>query len=73
MLSLTYKRGKECKILFFTIHVNFRIEEVDQQSKYIVTHMNTFAADHLGYKFRHIMPLEIKSLITSQEWPRMWK
>ena len=32
-------------------------------------HTNTFAADHLGYKFKHIMPLEIKSLITSQEWP----
>ena len=32
-------------------------------------HMNTFTADHLGYKFRHIMPLEIKSLIASQEWP----
>ena len=31
--------------------------------------MNTFTADHLGYKFRHIMPLEIESLITSQEWP----
>ena len=70
MLSLTYKRGKECKIIFFfTIHVNFRIEEVDQQSKYIVMHTNTFTADHQGYKFRHIMPLEIKSLITSQEWP----
>ena len=70
MLSLTYKRGKECKIFFFfTIHVNFRIEEVDQQSKYIVMHTNTFTADHQGYKFRHIMPLEIKSLITSQEWP----
>ena len=48
MLSLTYKRGKECKILFFfNIHVNFRIEEVNQQSKYIVMHMNTFAADQI--------------------------
>ena len=31
--------------------------------------MNTFTANHLGYKFRHIVPLEIESLITSQEWP----
>ena len=69
MLSLTYERGKVQNFNFFTIRVNFRIEEVDQQSKYIVMHMNTFAADHLGYKCRHIMPLEIESLITSQEWP----
>ena len=63
------KEEKNAKFYLFTILVNFRIEEVDQQSKYIVMHMNTFAANHLGYKFRHIMPLEIKSLITSQEWP----
>ena len=31
--------------------------------------MNTLTADHLRYKFRYIMPLEIESLITSQEWP----
>ena len=69
MLSLTYKRGKEHKIYFVTICVNFRIEEVNQQSKYIIMHRNTFAANHLGYKFRCIMPLEIESLIISQEWP----
>ena len=51
--------------------LTLELKKVDQQSKYIITHRNTFTADHLGYKFRHIMPLEIESLITSQEWPHV--
>ena len=63
------KEEKNAKLYFITICVNFRNEEVNQQSKYIIMQMNIFAANHLGYKFRHIMPLEIESSITSQEWP----
>ena len=65
------KEEKNAKLYFITIRVNFRNEEVNQQSKYIITQMNTFTADHLGYKFRHIMPLEIESLIHLKNGPML--